>query len=133
VSEARELAEKRIQELAALPLEEVLRYEEQPVKERITGPSGRSYSSHTYAFSDTDPVESSLMTRVDVRGTGLHWWQRYHGTHLRWIGAEYEDDPPEEPEVSSTWSENCACLTLVLIVLGLPLSALYAIRKLFFS
>lgn len=129
MSEARELTEERIQELAALPLEEVLRYEDHPVREETTGPSGRRYRVHTYAFCDTDPDDSGVVARVDVRGRGLYWWQRYHGIDLRW--TEDDDAPPEPPEVSSTWTENFACLTLVLIVLGLPLSLLYAIRRFF--
>ena len=130
MSEARELTEDRIQELAALPLEELLRYEEQPVKERITGPSGRSYLSHAHAFWDMEPDDSYLIVRVDMRGCGLRWWQRYNGVYL-YDPEPAPDEPAYEPEVSSTWSENCACLTLLVIVVGLPLSAIYALRKLF--
>jgi hypothetical protein len=132
MSEARELAKDRIQGLAALPVEELLRYEEQPVKEQITAPSGRTYLSHTYAFWDMEPDDSYLIVRVDMRGRGMRWWQRYHGTY--WYDPEpAPDEPAYEPAVSSTWSENCACLGLALIVLGLPLSLIYAIRKLFFG
>lgn len=131
MSEARELTEERIQELAALPLEEVVRYEDHPVQERVTGPSGRSYRVHTYAFWDMEPYDSYLYVRVDLRGCGLGWWRRYDGLDLRLA----EDDPDRDslgvPSVSSTWTQNFTCLTLVLIVLGLPLSLLYAIRKLF--
>jgi hypothetical protein len=130
MSEARELTERRIQELAALSLEELLRYEGQPVKERITGPSGRSYRSHTYVFWDMEPHESELIARVDLRGTGLRWWQRYNGVHTRLPGDDSDPHPTEPPEASSTWTENFACLTLALVVLGLPLAAIYAIWKL---
>ncbi|HEV2728299.1 MAG TPA: hypothetical protein VGV34_08395 [Solirubrobacterales bacterium] len=130
MSEARELTEDRIRKLAALPLQDLLRYEEHPVREQVTGSSGRSYRIHTYAFWDMDPGQSDLFVRVDLRGTGLRRWQRYHGIQLRWPEENAGAESPDPPKVSSTWTENCACLTLALIVLGLPLSALYAIRKL---
>ena len=129
MSEARELTEERIQKLAALPLQEVLRFQEQSVEERITGPSGRSYRVHTHAFWDMDPYESDLIVRVDLSGRGLYWWQRYHGIDMRWADDD-DDAPPEPPEVVSAWTQNCACLTVLLIVLGLPLSLIYAIRRL---
>ncbi|MDQ2631887.1 MAG: hypothetical protein M3Y75_13075 [Actinomycetota bacterium] len=129
MSEARELTEERIQKLAALPVEELLRYEEQPVKERLIGPSGKAYRSHAYAFWDMEPDDSSLIVRVDLRGRGLRWWRRYHGVYL-YDPEPGPDEPPYEPDVSSTWTENCACLGLALIVLGLPLSLVYAIRRL---
>jgi hypothetical protein len=133
VSEARELTEERIQKLADLPLEEVLRFEEHPVQEQITGPSGRSYRVDTYAFWDMEPYDSYLYVRVDLRGRGLHRWQRYDGLHLRLADEDPDEDSIGGPTVSSAWTQNFTCLTLVLIVLGLPLSALYAIRRLFFD
>lgn len=129
MSETKELTEDRIQKLAALPVEELLRYEEQPVKEQVTGPSGKSYRSHTYAFWDMEPDDSYLIVRVDLRGRGLRWWQRYNGVYL-YDPEPATEDPGEEPEVSSTWAENFACAGLAVIVLGLPLSLLYGVRKL---
>jgi hypothetical protein len=129
VSEAKELTEDRIQRLAALPVEELLRYEEQPVKEQVTGPSGRSYRSHTYAFWDMEPDDSFLFVRVDMRGRGLRWWQRYSGVYL-YDPEPVPHEPTLEPKVSSTWTENFACLGLAVVALGLPLSLIYAIRKL---
>lgn len=129
MSEAKELTENRIRKLATLPVEELLRYEEQPVKEQVTGPSGKSYRSHTYAFWDMEPDDSLLFVRVDMRGRGLRWWQRYSGVYL-YDPEPAPDEPIETPSVSSTWSENFACAGLALVVLAIPTSLIYAIRKL---
>jgi hypothetical protein len=132
VSEARALAEDRLRELASLPIEELLRFEEQAVEEDVSGPSGASYRVRTDAFWDWDPYDSDLYVQVGVRGRGSRWWQRYGGTHLRGPENDFAPMPAEEPEVSSTWAQNFTCLGLALVFLGLPLTAIYwVIRKLF--
>jgi hypothetical protein len=120
-SEARTIAEDRLREVAALPLEELLRFEEGPVDDEVTAPSGKAYRIHTEAFWDWEAYDSDLFVKVSVSGRGSRWWQRYGGTHLRGPENEYAPKADEQPEVSSTWIENCACLTFAVVVLGLPL------------
>lgn len=132
MSEARALAEDRLRELAALPLEELLRFEEQSADEEVTAPSGRTYRVHTDAFWDWDPYDSDLYVQVGVSGRGGRWWDRYGGTHLRGPDTEFEPDPDEESKVVSDWTQYLTCLGCLTFVLGLPLAAIYwVIRKLF--
>ncbi len=121
MSEARALAEGRLRELAALPLEELLRFEEGCVGEEVITPSGTTYRIHTQAFWDWEAYDSELFVQVHVSGRGLRWWERYGGTHLRDPEDDFAPHPTEEPDVTSTWVQNCACLTFALVVLGLPL------------
>ncbi|MDQ3725699.1 MAG: hypothetical protein M3335_07405 [Actinomycetota bacterium] len=48
------------------------------------------------------------------------WWERYSGLHMREPEDDFAPHPTEEPDVSSTWVQTCACLTFALVVLGLP-------------
>lgn len=121
MSEARELTEQQVQKLASLPFEELLRFEDEAVEKRVTGPSGRSYLVRTDAHWDWDhePYEADLFVTAHVRG---RWWERYSGTHFRGPETDFVGDPDEPPEVYSTWSTPFACLGFLLMVLGLPLA-----------
>ncbi len=101
-SEARALAEDRLRELAALPFQELLRLEEEPVEERVKGSSGRTFLVRTGAHWDWDhePYEGDLFVQVHVRG---RWWKRYSGLHRREPERDFLADPDEEREVSATW------------------------------
>lgn len=119
-SEARGLAEDRLRALAAMSLEALLRFEESPVEEEVTGPSGKTFRVHTEAFWDWEEYDSLLYVKVRVSGRGLRRWDSFGGTHLRDPDDEFVQ-ADDEFEVSSTFAENCACLTFAVIFLGLPL------------
>jgi hypothetical protein len=94
VSEAQTLAEGRLQELAARPFQELLRFEEDAVEERVTAPSGRTYRVRTSAHWDWDhdPYEGDLLVQVHVRG---RWWERHSGLHRREPERGFLADPEE--------------------------------------
>lgn len=121
VFETRVLAEDRLRELAALSLEELLRFEESPVEEEVIGPSGKTFRIHIEAFWDWEEYDSLLYVKVRVSGRGLRRWDSYGGTHLRDPDGEFVQDPDDEFKVSPTWVENCACFTFAVVLLGLPL------------
>jgi hypothetical protein len=130
MSEARQLAEKRTAEITAMPADALIRLVEHPVETEITGPSGRSYRSKTYAFWDTEPYVSDLFVRVKVTGRGLRSCQRYYGVETR--GPENEFDPgvSKQADVSPTWTEIAAWVIFALVIVTIPIGIGYLVSRL---
>jgi hypothetical protein len=120
MAEARELTEKRMREIAAMPFDALVGFIDDPVETETTGPSGRPYRVKTYAFWDMEPEESDLYVRVKVTGRGLRLFQRYLGVDVRGPEDDFKGSSIEESvDVSATWTESLAFAILGLVVIAL--------------
>jgi hypothetical protein len=119
MAEARELARKRLGEMATMPFDELLQLIDHPVDSEAIGPSGKRYRSKTFAFWDMEPHESDLYARVQVRGQGLRRYQRYYGVETRSPENEFRPYEEDRDGVSSSWTENFAWAAFGLLLLAL--------------
>jgi hypothetical protein len=127
MSEARWLAEERMREVSAMPLDALVELIEHPAEAEVSGRSGGAFRVRTYAFWDMEPYESDLIVRADVRGRGLRALDRYHGIDLR--GPDTDFTPSEEyVDISSTWSENLAWAIFVVVLGALLAPILFGVR-----
>jgi hypothetical protein len=117
--EARELTEKRMREIAAMPFDVLVRFIDDPVQAEVAGPSGAPYRMKTYAFWDMEPEESELFVRVKVTGRRLRLFQRYYGLETRGPDRDFASAPGESVYVSSTWTEVVAWILFSLFVVAL--------------
>jgi PAS domain-containing protein len=94
VSEGREIALARMEELSGLTADELLRYEADPTEEEVAAASGRRYRVALSAFDDH---EDGPIAKVRVRGTGLRAFQRWTG-RVHKPHKEYPEEMRREME-----------------------------------